>query len=237
MKPLDSKGEVRPVAGVATVAGKNKTLKGLNFVNPSSDDAKNPPYISINFSGDTDDTGDSVQKTSSSLGDEVSPLAGAEKGQSGDSGDTLDLAVLEVCSLPAHWLAELSLKPTLWLAVPGISAEVVFTASRAQAARAIPGRRAVFTPLEYEAACLAAEHDRARLVDLRRWVERKLADPGWRLTRRTALGAHIPGAKPGGMTLGASLRHLGARVRDVGVGDDPEPIRDGERPTEGQEAA
>ena len=134
------------------------------------------------------------------------------------------LAFREVLSMPLAQISHLPLKPTLWLAVPGISAEVAFTASRAQAARAIVGQRAVLTPKEYIPACYAAENDRAWPEDLRSWVERKLRAPGWRLTEAMALGGKVGGLVDRKWTLDACLRRLGASLCGVGLGDDLEPV-------------
>ena len=140
----------------------------------------------------------------------------------------------EALSLVVRYLAELPVATTLVLEVPGISCPVLWTTSRARAQTAAPGRVVVFTPLEYEVACEAAELGAAGSGELAVWCGAKLRDARWRLTREVALGgrqARPPGprvstwwsgARGGlggwlddGWTLERALAELGAHCLDV----------------------
>lgn len=172
-------------------------------------------------------------------GDKASQVSGSEN----RPVETVETALREVLSLPYRQLSALPLVTTLRLRVPGISAEVLFTTSSAQAARAAEGRVAVFgpargkAPSELDLACFAAENDRARLPELQAWIRRKLADCRWRLTPGAALDGRVPGARVRGWTLGECLRRLGARCEAVSLGDDATPLWSAQSATEGQQAA
>jgi len=127
------------------------------------------------------------------------------------------IAVTEALGLAVRSLAELPLGATLELAVHGVDAPVYWTTSRTRAAALLEAGDVVFTPIEFEAAALGAENDRAWPPDMRAWCARKNADPSWRLGEQEALCGLGPVRHPKGQgwTFGELLYRLGATL--VGV--------------------
>lgn len=118
--------------------------------------------------------------------------------------------VAEVCSLPARWLFDLPEPVELALHVPGIPEVVRID---------LDGEREEDESLwldadEWVALAVGAEADRAWAPDLRAWLERKQAEPSFRLSAELTLAGAQPD-RDETWSVGRVLRRLGATLLSV----------------------
>ncbi len=143
-----------------------------------------------------------------------------------DHGDVLDLRV--------RYLAELPLRTTLRVAVPGLPGPLYLTTSRARAEALLGAGESVCTPVEYEALAVAfadgaCDHERAL-----RELSAKAQPLGHRLTlARLCAPVRRPDRHGERWTLAQLLDALGATLERVELHTEELPPADADAPLEG----
>lgn len=118
----------------------------------------------------------------------------------------------------AAWLVEVTEFPIRWLQSLPEPTTLVCTAFGVDVLLApeLTSYAYTFAGPEVDALALAAEHDRAAPPTLYAWLERKAAQPGWRLTSREAIGGLAGGLPPAlGWPTRTVLHRLGLTLREV----------------------
>ncbi len=131
------------------------------------------------------------------------------------------VAVAEVLAVPVRLLPRMPAATTLVCRTRGTTLQparpCAITMLRAAYTAYRTAHVPVFTGDELVALTLAAEHDRASAAVFGEWLDRKVANPGWTLSMREAIG--IPGHfEPRGYALGRVLGAYDVDVLAVGVG-------------------
>lgn len=131
------------------------------------------------------------------------------------------VAVAEVLAVPVRLLPRMPAATTLVCRTRGTTLQparpCAITMLRAAYTAYRTARVPVFTGDELVAMTLAAEHERASAAAFDAWLDRKVANPGWTLSTREAIG--IPGHfEPRGYVLGRVLGAYDVDVLAVGVG-------------------
>lgn len=139
--------------------------------------------------------------------------------------DELDVptAVREVLGYPLRLLSGLPLPSTLLCrreGAPGAWQLVVLTTSRTAYVAARERGVAAFVGGEFELLALSTEHDRAPPVEVSKWLDRKVADPDWRLAGGSAIGQLAERPRSRGWTVAAVLRALDMQLLAVSTGDE-----------------
>lgn len=136
----------------------------------------------------------------------VGPCAGA---------DALDL--------PAYQLGKLPLPTTLRCRHELSRREFIITTHRGTYDAAKQGGVAAFSGGELEALAVGASLDRVYPATLAGWLDRKLAEPGWTLTKTDAIGDYYPAHQRNGAqrnepwSIGRVFARLGVRLLGVDV--------------------
>lgn len=131
------------------------------------------------------------------------------------------VAGADVLALQCQLLAPMPL-PTTLHCVMGEGRQFIVTTSRVAYTRAMAERQPAFVGGELVAMAVAAVAERAWPVQLGEWLDRKAADPSWKLTVAEAIGADLSEharSRVQPWTIGRLFARLGVSLRGVEISE------------------